>query len=465
MTLKAQALKSLKWTTTSAIVCAALQVSKMAILARLIAREDFGLFATIAVILGFAEFFVEAGLGSAIIHKQDATEEDLASAYTINIFLGWLVFAALYFLSTPIAEFYNDSRLIDLLRLATLVFLFQPLGRQYDALLRRDLKLDTLAKLEIFAALIGFASSLCLAFHGLAVKALIYSQLLTTLIHVMFLLRIGIRTYGFRIGFSYRRASFFLRFGVFQICENAVNYLNTQLDSILIGKLLGQEALGIFYMAKQLAFRPLQIINPILTRISFPVFAKVQNDTPRLKRGYLQVVHSLALIQFALFTLIASFSDVIVSIFLGNNWAEAAHLLRILAFYTMLRAVGNPIGSLLLAKGRVDIGLYWNICMLFYTPPIVVFASRWGADGIAWGLLFAMIGSLVPGWYFLVRKLCGAGFSEYFSGLAKTALLVAICFGPSFMLANLWARFAAAAIGFGCYLCYNKSTMEKLFKT
>ncbi|NCB47959.1 colanic acid exporter, partial [bacterium] len=140
MTLKAQALKGVKWTTTSAVVCSVLQLAKMAILARLIAREDFGLFATIAVILGFADFFVEAGLGSAIIHKQDATEEDLASAYTINILLGWLVFVALYLLSSPVAEFYNDSRLIGLLHLATLVFLFQPLGRQYDALLRRDLK-------------------------------------------------------------------------------------------------------------------------------------------------------------------------------------------------------------------------------------------------------------------------------------------------------------------------------------
>jgi len=465
VTLKAQALKSLKWTTTSAIACSVLQVARMAILARLIAREDFGLFATIAVILGFADFFVEAGLGSAIIHKQDATEEDLASAYTINILLGWLVFAALYLLSSPIAGFYNDSRLIGLLHLATLVFLFQPLGRQYDALLRRDLKLDTLAKLEMFAAFIGFASSLCFAFYGLAVRALIYSQLLTTLIHVMLLLRIGIRTYGFRIGFSYRRARFFLRFGVFQICENAVNYLNTQLDSILIGKLLGQEALGVFYMAKQLAFRPLQIINPILTRISFPVFAKVQNDTTRLKRGFLQVVHSLALIQFALFTLIAAFSDVIVSIFLGNNWSEAAHLLKILAFYTMLRSIGNPVGSLLLAKGRVDVGLYWNIGMLFYTPPIVIFASKWGATGIAWGLLFAMIGSLVPGWYFLVRKLCGASFSEYFSGLTKTALLVTICFGPSFLLANPGARLTTAAIGFCCYLWYNHPTIKRLLKT
>lgn len=451
MTLKAQVLKSLKWTTTSAIVCAVLQVARMAILARLIAREDFGLFATIAVILGFADFFVEAGLGSAVIHKQDATKEDLASAYTINVVIGWLVFGVLYCASTTIAGFYDDDRLINLLRLATLVFLCQPLGRQYDALLRRDLQFNIIAKLDIFSAVCGFILSILLAWRGLGVKALIYSQLLITLVRTIILLAIGSKHYGFNIGFSWQRARFFFRFGAFQICESSINYFNAQLDTILIGKFLGQETLGVFFMAKQLAFKPLEIINPIIGKISLPVFAKMQKDEARLKRGYLHVVHTLASIHFALFTIIAGFSEEIISIFLGSDWAMAGSLLKILAFYTMLRAIGGPVGGLLIAKGRVDLGFYWNLGLFLYTPPIIIFASQWGPKGIAWGLLLAMLGANIPSWYFLVRKLCGATFSEYFGALFNSFCAATLCFGPLFLIASFYHKVIVCIISLSFY--------------
>lgn len=424
----------------------------MAVLARLIAQEDFGLFATIAVMLGLADFFVEAGLGSAIIHRQNATRQDLATAYTTNILLGWLVFGVVIFSSPLIARFYNDDRLVELLKLSALIFLFQPFGRQYYALLRRDFQFDIIAKLEIVVTFCGFAISLVLSWNEWGVKALIYSQLAATLISTIVLIMIGYKRYGFNIGFSRSRARYFLRFGAFQICENIINYFNTQLDTVLLGKLLGQETLGVFYLAKQLAFRPIDIINPIFNKISLPLFAKVQNDDERLKRGYLQVVHSLAIIHFAMFPIIAGFSYEIIHIFLGSHWAGAEHLLKILAFYTMLRAVGNPIGSLQVAKGRVDLGFYWNFGMLFYTPPIVVFASRWNATGVALGLLAAMLGAMIPGWYFLTRKLCGATFSEYFGNLAKTALLATFCFGLLFTTPYLFTKLLLLAIGTTVYV-------------
>lgn len=446
------------------MVCIVLQVFKTAILARLIAKEDFGLFATAAVVLGFAEFFVEAGLGSAVIHKQDATRDDLAVAYTINIVLGWLVFVGIYFLSIPIADFYSDDRLAPILRLVSLIFLFQPLGRQFEALFRRDLKFSILAKIDILAAVVGFAVSLVLAWKGMGVKALVWSQISLTFFRMVFLLWLGTRQFGFKIGFSFERAKFFLRFGMFQICENSVNYFNTQLDTILIGKLLGQETLGVFFMAKQLAFRPIQIFNPVINTISMPVFARIQNEEERLKSGYLRIVHTLAIIHFALFTILAGFADEVIAVFLGNQWISASPLLKILVFYTMLRAIGNPVGSLLVAKGKVDLGFYWNLSMLFVTPVITIFASKFGAAGIAWGLFFSMLGAMVPCWYFLIQPLCGASFKEYFGNIFKTALIVAVCFGNLLFISEFWHKIVVCLFSLGCYILYNWSKLKFICK-
>lgn len=460
--LRSRAVGGLKWTTIAAIVCSVLQIAKMAVLARLIAREDFGVFATISVVLGFAEYFVEAGLGSAVIHRQSASKEELGTAYTINIILGWFVFIVLFFASSPIAKFYNDFRLIIFLKLATLTFLFQPLGRQYDALLRRDLQFDTLAKFDICSAFISLSISVILAYQQYGVLALIFSQLFIALLRTVYLLWIGCKKYGFNIGFSSKSAYFFCRFAIFQICENTVNYFNGQLDVILIGKLLGQDALGVFYMAKQLALRPTQIINPIINKISLPIFAKVQNDSLRLKRGYLQIVHTLAIIYFPLFILISGFSEEIVRIFLGDNWGIAGNLLRILSYYSMIRALNNPIGSLLIAMGRVDIGFYWNFCMLFYSPTIMVFSSQWGPIGMAWGLFCAALGSSIPFWYFLVRKLCGASFVEYYKEIFLTALIAISCLIWGFMSTSLLIKFVLFFFGILVYLFVHRKVLYDL---
>jgi O-antigen/teichoic acid export membrane protein len=460
--LKQQALKGVKWTTISAVACSIIQVLRMSVLARLIPKEDFGLFATTAVVLGFANFFVEAGLGSAIIHKQDSTKEDLASAYSINIFLGWLIFASLYFLSAPIADFYQESRLISLLHVATIVFLIQPLGRQYDALFRREMAFNFLAKLDIFSALAGLVSSIVFAMNGFGVRALIFSQLITTGCRTLILLKYGIRQFGFNIGFKWQRAKFFLRFSAFQICENSVNYFNTQLDTIVIGKLLGQETLGGFFMVKQLAFKPIQIINPIITKISLPVFAKIQNDLAHLKRGYLKVVHTLSIVHFPLYICIAGFAREIITILFGTKWVSLTYLLQILCFYTMLRALGNPIGSLLMAKGRVDLGFYWNFALIFYTPTIMYFSSRWGITGISWGLLVGMLILNVPMWYFLVFKLCQAKFGEYFLPLIKNFAFASLCFGSLFFFSSLTPRILICLLGSAIYTWKHWNTINEI---
>jgi O-antigen/teichoic acid export membrane protein len=445
--LKQQALKGVKWTTISAVACSIIQVLRMSVLARLIPKEDFGLFATTAVVLGFANFFVEAGLGSAIIHKQDSTKEDLASAYSINIFLGWLIFASLYFLSAPIADFYQESRLISLLHVATIVFLIQPLGRQYDALFRREMAFNFLAKLDIFSALAGLVSSIVFAMNGFGVRALIFSQLITTGCRTIVLLKSGIKNFGFNIGFKWQRAKFFLRFSAFQICENSVNYFNTQLDTIVIGKLLGQETLGGFFMVKELAFRPIQIINPIITKISLPVFAKIQNDLAQLKRGYLKVVHTLSIIHFPLYICIAGFAQEIITILFGTKWVALTYLLQILCFYTMFRSLGNPVGSLLIAKGRVDLGFYWNFSLLFYTPAIIWFSANWGVIGIAWGLLIGILFLNLPSWYFLIFNLCKANLFEYFAPLVKNLALSILCYGLLLQISNFSLKLLVFLLG------------------
>lgn len=454
MSLKSQTLSGVKWTSLSSLLGVLIQLIKFAVLARLIAKTDFGLFATVSVVLGLADQFVEAGLGSAVIHKQNATKIELGTAYVINLILGCFIFPILFLTATPIANFYGETILSDLLRLTAIIFLIQPFGRQYDALLRKSFLFKKLALINIASGILSLFLAVQLAYAGHGVYALIYSHIAQVVVRTFLLMLFGINAFGFNFAFSTKSARFFLKFGIYQIGDTAINYFNSQLDTILIGKLLGQESLGIFYMAKQIAMRPVSVINPIITNVSLPLFAKIQNDVQRLKNAYLKIVNSIAEVQFAVYFIMAGFSTEIINIFLGNNWSGIENIFMLFCLNYMIVAVGNPIGSLLCSLGKADVGFYWNLSVLLYSPLIIISSSKYGMIGVAFGILLIRIVAFLLGCYFLIFKFCKATFVEYNLPLLKVLLNNFICFSFLFLNINLIYKISFFVLSLLIYLKY-----------
>ncbi|MDX8398528.1 MAG: polysaccharide biosynthesis C-terminal domain-containing protein, partial [Mariprofundaceae bacterium] len=104
----------------------------------------------------------------------------------------------------------------------------------------------------------------------------------------------------------------------------------------------------------------------------------------------------------------------IVHILLGSAWDLAVPLLQIFSIYALLRSVGNPVGSLLLAKGRADLSFKWNIALLCVVPPFIWVGSWYGVTGMSLTMTLLMVLLYIPAWYYLILPLCGARLGEYF---------------------------------------------------
>ncbi len=208
--------------------------------------------------------------------------------------------------------------------------------------------------------------------------------------------------------------------------EKTVNYFNSQFDTLLIGKLLGMEALGVYNIAKTLAFKPYQIINPIVTKVAFPVLAKMQDEIEKLKRAYLQILRLLAYANAPVYAAMIIFAKPLIILFFGEAWTDSIPFLRILAITALCNSIGNPVGALLLARGRADWGFYWNLGMLLFMPLCIWIGSSWGLEGVAWGLTLFKVAVMLPAWGLFVYPLCKAKFLEYFGSIGKPILLAAI---------------------------------------
>lgn len=438
MSLKKKAIGGVKWTSASAVIASSLQLIQVALLARFLDKSDFGLMAMALFVIGLSRIFIDMGISNVLIHKQRVNKYQLSTLFWANILLGVAIYGAVFVSSHFIAEFYETPELEGVINWVGISFLILPWGQQFDALLRRDLRFKSLAVRDISSKLIGLIIAVVFAVKGFGVYALVYANIAGSFTATILLVILGFRDYRPSFLFSYRslKDKGFFSFGLFQMGEKTLNYFTANFDTILIGKLLGMETLGLYNIAKVLAVKPYQILNPIITKVAFPLFAMVQDDIKKLRKAYLKVVTILASANAPVYILIIILANPLINLVFGPEWAKAIPLLQLLALRYLCHSLGNPVGSLQLAKGRADLGFYWNLGLFILLPATVWVGSSWGILGVAFALTsFKLITTLFPAWYFFIRPLCKATLKEYFHSFSYPifiAIFAAIL--PFFMM-------------------------------
>lgn len=473
MTLQRQVVSGVRWTALENAVNVILSIASISILAKFLEPHDFGLMALAVVVLGFSQAFVDLGFSNAIIHKQALTHVQLSTLYWLNVLSGVVVFLIIIALSSVISGFYNEPGLVEVLSLAAVNFLILPFGQQFSALLRKDMCFQQVSKIGIVGRFSSFLVSAALAYYGAGVYALVISSLIGSALNTFLLVAAGLKIHrpGMRVQFSEVRDVF--TFGAYQTAEKIVNYFNTNLDAILVGRVLGAGDLGLYSVAKQLTMRPSQFINPIVTRVSLPVMAKIQDDLPRLKSVYLRSINYLCSVNFPIYMMIIFFAKDITLLLLGERWLAVTAAIQLLSVYCAIRSTGNPVGGLLLAKGRAKLAFWWNVGILLVIPIVILIGSQWGIYGVSVSLVLMASALICPNWFFLVRPVCGARFFEYHRQIIVPALIAVVASALAFYacaeLSNSWVRLIIGSLVCGVTLLilnclFNRSFISTLLQ-
>ena len=441
MGLKENTISGVKWTTFSTVVVNILQLIQLAILARLLDPTAFGLMAIVMVIVGFSQAFLDMGISNAIIHKQEISQEQLSTLYWVNVIAGALIFLVVCGVSPFVAIFYHQPELTKLIILLGTTFLIQPFGQQFMMLWQKELRFKEIARIDIINKFVTLIVTVWFAYEGYGVYSLVYGAIAGSIVQTAQFIDLGFKKHKPRFVFKLKIIKEFLNFGAYQMGERTINYFNYQLDTILIGKLLGMEALGIYNIAKSLIMKPAMVFNPIITKVTFPAMAKIQDDIVRLKEVYLKTINYLSSVNFLAYAFIFIFAHDIVLLLFGMKWLPAVPIVKILSVWGALRSTGNPIGSLLLAKGKANWGFFWNLGLFFYVPVGIYIGSHWGLEGVSCSLVILIFLLIIPNWYLLVQPLCGAGFMEYHIQILKPALIA--------ILTGVGAYIAIYALDFG----------------
>ncbi len=428
-------------------------------LARLLRVEDFGLMAIVNVVLAFSQAFGDAGVSNAIIHYRDARREELSSLYWLNVLAGAAVFAVVWALSPLLASFYQQSLLTDLLRVSSVVFVVVPFGQLFQVLLERELRFRRIAVIETVATVASAVVGIVMAVAGYGVWSLVWAAIVYAVVRSLVLAAVGWSEFRPMPRLVPRECRRFVHFGLYQMGERTLNLLGQHLDKLIIGAIMGPRALGYYELAYRLIARPYQAINPIFTRVAFPVFSVVQKDRDRLRKGFLELIEVVAAMVTPLYLLMLVLAAPLVRVQLGPGYEPTVELLQILCVLGLGLGIGSPMGSLLLACGRADLGFFLNLLRTGLVLLGIWLGSKWGLVGISWALVIVSIPIMYPVGVWVRWRLVGMRVGEYVahiapylgSGLAAaivTALVHRVVPWPNAAVELM----VPAAVGAGVYL-------------
>ena len=407
--------KGYKWSSINTLALTVVAILKISILTRFLEKEDFGLIALVTFFLGFMNLFNDMGLTSAILHKLRITRKEYASLYWLNMVFSLFLYFLLFFVSSYIADFYEESILEALIPIMGISIIFSGIGRQFRTIFQKELEFKTIAIVEVLAAIISLFTAIYLAIKGYGVYSLVYSALLQHLISNTSFFVFGLRKRGLLLHFNFNETRPFLKIGSYQVGSQIISYFNKDLDIIIIGKVFSPEILGGYSLAKQLVSRPAQVLNQIISNVASPILAKKQFDLVALKENFLKLFNGFFYFTGIIYFGLLVFAPNVVYIFYGDGYENIVVLVRVLSIYMFIRSVGSPIGSLIIAKGKTNLEFKWNLVTLLVLPVFVIIGSLYSIFWVSMLMTFGIFILFVPSWWFLIRRMLDISIKDFLS--------------------------------------------------
>ncbi|WP_029620863.1 MOP flippase family protein [Pseudorhizobium marinum] len=455
MSVRGQAFSAVRWTATANLVRSGLAFAQIAVLARLLSPEQLGALAIVIAVTNITTMFADFGISSALVFYRDTTKHERSSIYWLGIVTASVIALSLAALSSPISEFFRAPALALPIAMMGAVIVINAAGMQLRILAERELEFARVAQIEISANFIGVVFIIYFSWASLGVYAIVFGQIIIATITSAGAWLAWAGRWRPQFHFQYKECRRFLKFGLNVLAVNVVNAIALNADIFIVGRLVSPQALAFYSQPRDICLKIMFAVNPVITRVTFPLLAQRSSDKKQVGRIYISVLRMTATVNFALYGALSLLAPELVALILGDNWSEAAHFLRWMAVWCAVRSLGNPIGSLLYALGRTDLAFKASTAVLLGILVFVGVACYVDVRAVPFALigLFAVVS--LGQWAFILRPLCEVGGREYLlavgSPLCAITITVALTGFLVGSLSDLSRIAVAAGIGTTCY--------------
>lgn len=410
MSLKKQAVSGMIWTYSQQFGSQILTFIVSIILARVLMPEEFGLIGMLAIFIGIGTTLFDGGLTNSLIRCNDLDEEDYATVFYFNFGCSIIIYVLLFFCAPFIAQFYKQPILTSITRVYGLTFIISAFGTVQNTILTKELQFKKQTIITFPAILISGALGVGLAYMGFGVWSLVYSALANSFLISLFLWLSS----GWYPKLLFNKVKFHKHFhyGYKLTLSGILDIIFTNIYQIVIGKFYSVALVGYYTRANSLMMLPVGNISGALNKVIFPVFSKVQNDIPRLRKVYKQVMQLVLFIITPLMVILIVLAKPLTIFLFTEKWLAMVPILQIICISGVLYPIHLYNLIVLQVKGRSDLFLKLEIVKKVMVAVVLVITLYYGFYALLWGQLICSILALFINTHYAGKMLDYSMFSQ-----------------------------------------------------
>jgi O-antigen/teichoic acid export membrane protein len=393
--LKGKSVRGGLYTIGATVIAQILQFGSVVILARILLPEHFGLIAMVTALTALADRFNHLGLSIATIQEKVITHEQTSTLFWINAFISILVAIAIAGASTAIASFYNEPNLVAVTIALSLRFIFGGLNVQHEALLRRQLRFGSMACVQVLANLLSIWLGIELALHEFTYWALVWKDVAKSVVE-MIGTWIACRWWP-GLPAPYSGIGNLLRVGRNVVSIDLVFWLSRSADQILLGRVAGAHALGLYKQAFQLMAAPMSQLTYPVGSVAISSLSALQDEPIRYERYYTKLLSLLSFFTIPLVIYLIVFSEDVIRVVLGEKWLEATWIFRLLAVGALIEPLLMTCAHVMITQKKSLRLFWWGVTYGASLVLAFLIGVRWGSIGVAAGYALAHVVFMFPG--------------------------------------------------------------------
>lgn len=398
MSLTSQAKKGVFWTFLQQFSVQGINFVVQIVLARLLLPSDFGLVAMIAIFVAIGQSLSDSGMTSSLIRNKVNTEADYGTVFITNFIISFVIYIVVYLSAPWVALFYKQDILTALLRSYALIFIISSFYVVQIAKFSKELNFKSQFTYQLPSVIIGAIVAIIMAQKGFGVWSLIGLNISQA---VSFSIILWV-FYKWRPKLIFDKTVFrgHFNYGYKLTISGIINTIYLNLYKIIIGKAYSPATVGYFTQADGLRLFPVNQLNAVLTKVTFPLFASIQDDIIRLRETYKSSVRLVLSISTGMMLILVLIARPLFLVLLGDKWLESVYFFQILCIASIFVPFSVYNLTILKVKGRTDLFLRAEVIKKIIGVATLVICLRFGIEAIVWGLCITnIIAAYINGFY------------------------------------------------------------------
>lgn len=383
---RAVVLRASAWAVGSRWTVRLLGLLSTIVLARLLTPADFGVVGTAMIVIAFSEAMFEMGVRTVLIHADDPTRADYDTAWTMSLIQAWAGAALTAALAVPAAAWFDDPRVVPVMYAMAAAMAVGGLRNIGIVDFQRDLAMGPDFVLFVVQKVSSVAVAIAAAFLLRSYWALVagYATFMTSSVILSYVM------HPYRPRLSLARWRRFLRMSLWLTMQAMGRFAQLRLDRLIVGGAAGTGALGFYSVASDLANMLVGELLAPMARALLPAYAALQTQAARLRNAAEQAVAGCTAVALPAAAGAALTAPQLIRVVFGEQWLPAVPVFQILCLVMGLNAMRQPVGTLLVATGRVALPAWgtWAQAAVFVGAWALWFRDD-GLTGFAFAVLIA----------------------------------------------------------------------------